>query len=436
MFDLFLFVGLPYVAVIGFVVGCVVRFKMRQFSYSSLSTQFLENRWLAWASLPWHAGIMIVLAGHLLAFIFPGAWSALVSMPTFLFTVETIGILASFLCLISLFIFLIRRFVDAKLQAVTSYLDVVALLILLFQVATGLAVALNHRWGAAWAPGALGPYLQGIFTFRPNPAYMTDMPLFVKLHVASAWVLFLIFPMTRLVHVLSLPFHYFVRTPQKVVWNNTRAGVRFEKHAKLDNERRLLLNAGLGAAASAALLSTGTLDKLVKFFLKQELSPAEESHLLSKKIQRLKQTAEERELELERMSHETIFVAHLSELSAKRGKYFIDYLMQPALAFIDEAGFPTVISAKCTHLGCTVGQDMDDQGRILCPCHVSYFNVKTGQPNEGSPAKSPLPHLGWVVKSAEGEVLLEQDPQGKRQGVLDASQLVGGALFIAKRFTI
>ncbi len=269
MFDNFLFIGLPYLALASLVGGSFIRYKVRAFSYSSLSTQFLEDRWLAWASLPWHFGIMIVLAGHLLAFIFPGTWSALVSNPLFLVAVESLGLVATLLCLIGLVILLVRRFVDSRLQAVTSVLDVMVLLILFFQVSTGLAVALNHRWGAAWAPGALGPYLQGIFTLKPDASFLKEMPPFVKLHVASAWVLFALFPFTRLVHVLSLPIHYFFRAPQKVVWTNTRSGVRFEKKAESDRERRLFVKAAVGAGGSMLLLSMGTLDKFFRYFLKQ-----------------------------------------------------------------------------------------------------------------------------------------------------------------------
>ena len=183
------------------------------------------------------------------------------------------------------------------------------------------------------------------------------------------------------------------------------------------------------------MLSLGTLDKFFKFFLKQDLTSSEEAHLLSEKLQRLKQSAEARELELERMSKESIFVAKLSELSRTRGKYFIDYQMRPALAFRDEAGFPIVLSAKCTHLGCTVGQDVDVQGRILCPCHISYFDIKTGQPQPGSPAKEPLPHLGWALKDEQGKVLLQGGPDGRTEGTIDPSLLENSLLFIVKRFS-
>jgi Rieske Fe-S protein len=92
------------------------------------------------------------------------------------------------------------------------------------------------------------------------------------------------------------------------------------------------------------------------------------------------------------------------------------------------------VSAKCTHLGCTVASTLDSQGRLLCPCHISYFDLKTGQPNAGSPAKAPLPHLGWVIRDAGGNILAARGPEGGVEGGADPSGLASGAVYIAKRY--
>ena len=71
MLDKFLFVGFPYIAFsLALVVG-ILRFIWRPFSYSSLSSQFLENKQLFWGSGLWHWGILWVLLGHLGAFLTP-----------------------------------------------------------------------------------------------------------------------------------------------------------------------------------------------------------------------------------------------------------------------------------------------------------------------------------------------------------------------------
>ncbi|HYI59006.1 MAG TPA: Rieske (2Fe-2S) protein [Microlunatus sp.] len=45
-------------------------------------------------------------------------------------------------------------------------------------------------------------------------------------------------------------------------------------------------------------------------------------------------------------------------------------------------------SAICTHQGCPVGSVED--GQIICPCHMSHFDITSGDPVSG-PAQEPLP---------------------------------------------
>jgi Rieske Fe-S protein len=211
--------------------------------------------------------------------------------------------------------------------------------------------------------------------------------------------------------------------------------VRKDKESNIDGERRLFVKAVSGLGVSLFLLSLGSLEKLLRFFSKQDLTQEQQELILSEKIERSKQTTEEQELQLERLSKDHIKVAELDSLSPIKGIYFIDYLMRPALIFSDDDGLPIVISAKCTHLGCTVGQNADPQGLILCPCHLSKFNIKTGIPIAGSPAKLPLPRLGWSLMDAKGSILLTQDPQGVRVGTTDMDKLAGSSLYILKKFS-
>ncbi|MBX9694610.1 MAG: Rieske (2Fe-2S) protein [Cyanobacteria bacterium] len=150
------------------------------------------------------------------------------------------------------------------------------------------------------------------------------------------------------------------------------------------------------------------------------------------KMERLQATVDQRKLELERHASNYILVGSLSDLDAETGKYFIDYKMQPAIAFKGKDGLPLLISAKCTHLGCTVGNKVDDKGKILCPCHVSYFDIQTGAPNDGAPAKEPLPHLGWVIMDERGKVLSSRDQKGDTQGMVPPESLATARVYIAK----
>ncbi|MBU6454900.1 MAG: Rieske (2Fe-2S) protein [Cyanobacteria bacterium REEB67] len=154
---------------------------------------------------------------------------------------------------------------------------------------------------------------------------------------------------------------------------------------------------------------------------------------MQERLERLKSTIGIRQLELERGQSDYILVAPLSELDKTTGKYFVDYQMRPAMAFLGKDGLPTLISAKCTHLGCTVGNQCNAQGKILCPCHVSYFDVTTGQPDPGAPAKTPLPHLGWVIKDKSGKVVASRLTSGQTTGDTKAGALEGASVYIAKK---
>ena len=51
------FAAMPYVAFAFFFIGTVLRYREQRFTYSSLSSQFLENKLHFWALVPFHYGI-------------------------------------------------------------------------------------------------------------------------------------------------------------------------------------------------------------------------------------------------------------------------------------------------------------------------------------------------------------------------------------------
>jgi nitrate reductase gamma subunit len=408
--DAFLLIGLPYLAIVVAVVGSVVRLRHDPFRHSARSSQFLESRQLRFGSGAWHIGIGLVLAGHLAAFLFPGAWLAFVSLPGMLGLVELVGMIAAALSLVGLVLLLVRRLTSGRVQAVTSTMDLVVVALLIAQVALGLLSAVQLGNGAHWAVGTVVPYLWSLLGLRPDMSLVADFPLVLKLHLAGAWLIVLLLPFTRLLHLLALPVSYLWRSPQLVVWNTARGGVDGARAASRAESRRAFLKGGLGLAGASGLLAVGVSEKAVNFFKGPRPDGEAEADLLEKKLGRLRQSAEERELELERRRSTMLFVAGYAELQERKGRYVIGWDMAPVLAFRGADGWPVVRSAKCTHLGCTVGSDMDEQGRILCPCHVSWFHVTTGQPAPGAPARLPLPEIGWALLDAAGTAVARKDP--------------------------
>jgi nitrate reductase gamma subunit len=432
MIDSFLFVGLPYIAIAACIVGTIYRLRSESFTQSALSSQFLESKQLVWGSLPWHIGIGLIVLAHLAALLFPGVWRALMHNQTILYATETAGVALAVLAIMGLTVLIIRRVTSSRIQAVTSAMDLVILTLLFFQIVLGLLTALLYRWGALWSTASAVPYVWSLLTLQPDAAYVAAMPPVIKGHILLAWLIVLLIPFSRLVHMFALPLDYLFRAPQKVVWTNPRHEEGAVVNVERAKARRYFIKGAVGVVAGGTLFSVGAADKVFRFFFGPRLPEKEETKLMAIRLHRHEKSLEFKKYELERQQNDYIFIAKLSELTPTKGKYFIDYEMHPALAFKDTDGLPLLISAKCTHLGCTVGAECDSQGKLLCPCHVSYFDIHTGMPNADSPAKAPLAHIGWVLMDQDGKMVASRHRDGKLTGSPDPGRLDTYSVFIAR----
>jgi nitrate reductase gamma subunit len=217
--DQLLLGALPFVALVLFLIGTIYRYRMQSFTYSSLSSQFLENRQHFWAMVPFHYGILVVLAGHLVAFMVPRSVLAWNSKPLRLYILEGSALAFGIMTLVGLLAILLRRGSSRKLRVVTSKADLVLYFLLVVQVASGVYVALFHPWGSSWFASSAAPYLKSLLKLSPEVGWIAAMPFAVKLHIVNAWLLIAFFPFTRLVHVLVVPNQYLLRKRQVVRWN-------------------------------------------------------------------------------------------------------------------------------------------------------------------------------------------------------------------------
>lgn len=217
-FDQFLFVALPYVCLFTFFLMTVYRYRVQSFSYSSLSSQFLENKNHFWTVVPFHYGILVVTAGHLLAFLLPRSLLAWNSVPWRLVVLEIAALAFGLLTLIGLAGLIVRRATTSKVRRVTSPTDWILFGMLLVQTVSGISLALIYPWGSSWFATSLTPYLWSIIELTPDISYVVAMPWLVKLHIVLAFLTIGFFPFTRLVHVLVIPNPYLWRKPQVVRW--------------------------------------------------------------------------------------------------------------------------------------------------------------------------------------------------------------------------
>jgi nitrate reductase gamma subunit len=220
-----LFVIFPYVALFTAIIVTIYRSIYRPFSISSLSSQLLERRWLFWGSIPFHWGITIILAGHLVAIFIPQSillWNA---EPLRLYLLELTGIGLALWATLGILVLLWRRVSVARIRAVSTPMDYVVVLLILVSMVTGIIIASVYRWGSYWFTGIFSPYIWSILTFQPNATALVPLPFTIKLHVFNFYLLAMAFPFSRLVHIIAWPLGYLLRPWQIVTWlRKSRAG--------------------------------------------------------------------------------------------------------------------------------------------------------------------------------------------------------------------
>jgi nitrate reductase gamma subunit len=220
--DLLLFVVLPYASLLLFFAGTILRYLSMPFTYSSLSSQFLENKQHFWGLVSFHYGLLTVLTGHLIGLLIPAQVLWWNTRPLRLYVLEITALAAGLMTLVGLSAALHRRVLLPKMRRVTTTADWVILLLMAVQVVAGVYISIFRPWGSSWYAASAAPYLVSLFTFRPDVSFLATMPFAIKLHIVNAWVIVGVFPFTRLVHALVAPLPYLWRRPEVVRWYGIR----------------------------------------------------------------------------------------------------------------------------------------------------------------------------------------------------------------------
>jgi len=218
-----LFAILPYVAMAIFFLGTIHRYRAQTFTYSSLSSQLLENKHHFWALVPFHYGIIAVITGHIVAFLIPREILLWNRAPLRLYVLEVSALIFGISALVGFSAIIARRLTEPKVRVVTTKADWLLYGLLLVQLFTGVYVAVFHRWGSSWFAAAATPYLWSLVKLNPEISAVSVMPLIARLHIINAWLVIGFCPFTRLVHILVIPNQYLFRKRQVVRWYRPRA---------------------------------------------------------------------------------------------------------------------------------------------------------------------------------------------------------------------
>ncbi len=213
----------PYVAAMVCLVGCWARYDREQYSWKAGSSQMLRTKGMRIASNAFHVGILFVLAGHFVGLLMPESlYHHVISTPNKQLLAMVSGGVFGALCFVGMTMLIVRRFTDDRVKASSSFSDNLVLVLLYIQLILGLSTIFassQHMDGSVMV--MLADWAQSIVLFRPMEAAASIAPvgLVYKLHVFLGMTLFLIFPFTRLVHIISgvaAPVKYLLRNYQIV----------------------------------------------------------------------------------------------------------------------------------------------------------------------------------------------------------------------------
>lgn len=208
----FLFGTYPYIALAVLAIGSIARFERDPFTWKSSSSQLLRRKQLIMGSVLFHVGILVIFFGHLGGLLTPiWIFDALgISHGAKQILAVVAGGVAGVFALIGGLMLLSRRLMDPRIRMNSSFWDIAILVLLMVQLLLGLAtiaISLQHLDG--YEMTLLMSWAQGIFYFDGAAAsYIEDISIIFKLHIFLGLTIFLIFPFTRLVHMLSAPIRY------------------------------------------------------------------------------------------------------------------------------------------------------------------------------------------------------------------------------------
>jgi nitrate reductase gamma subunit len=211
----------PYIALAVLAVGSVIRYDREPYSWRAGSSQLLRRKQLMIGSVLFHVGVLVIFLGHVGGLLTPIAiWDALgVPHGAKQLLAMVAGGVAGVVAIIGATLLIHRRFFDARVRAASSFSDNLVILLLWLQLALGLAtipVSAQHLDGHEMVK--FMTWAQSIFTFRAGASdLIRDVAPVFKLHLFLGLTILLIFPFTRLVHMLSAPVRYVWRSGYQVV---------------------------------------------------------------------------------------------------------------------------------------------------------------------------------------------------------------------------
>jgi nitrate reductase gamma subunit len=213
--DILLWVVLPYLSIAVLVLGTIYRHRYDKFGWTTRSSQLYESDILRWGSPLFHVGILLVLGGHIGGLLVPKSWTEAVGIGDDAYHAMSAGLgtVAGSLLVLGMAILIARRRLVGPVFTATTRNDKAMYLLLAVVILLGMwvTVRVNTIGAGHDYRESVAPWLRSLFRLNPDPDLMAGVPLSLQLHVVAAWVLFAVWPFTRLIHAFSAPVGYLTR---------------------------------------------------------------------------------------------------------------------------------------------------------------------------------------------------------------------------------
>ncbi len=211
---LILWVIIPYMALVNFILGHVWRYRYDGFGWTTRSSQMYESKLLRIGSPLFHYGIIFVFLGHVVGLGIPKSWTAAVGITNEVYHLMavTIGLGAAAATVGGLGLLIYRRRPNNRVFGATTKMDKLMYLMLAITILAGVySTIFESLIGHYDYREGISVWFRQIWTFRPDIGLMMSAPPGFQVHVLSAILLFAIWPFTRLVHVFTVPLGYLTR---------------------------------------------------------------------------------------------------------------------------------------------------------------------------------------------------------------------------------
>ncbi len=213
-----LFTYLPHIAFAIFWFGLITRIIVANKSIQAKSTQILARNGVKPGSNLFHYAIIIVFFGHFTLFLPEEVYHLVMTTETKRLIALIFGTIFGTTSIIGMVILLRRRLSNVRVRFTSKFHDYFILVLLLVEAGLGLASVANTASTSVVEYASLGAWAQKVITFQPDAgAMIAGHSLLYKFHFVTGLLIFMIFPYTKLMHMLVLPLAYFFRSGYQLI---------------------------------------------------------------------------------------------------------------------------------------------------------------------------------------------------------------------------